>query len=80
MVTRDLKLLLKNEKGDQEGESGNEKDDMSPFNLVRGGSKKRINFLCTSVEGGDYVPNRCPSLMINAREGKEEFKPRMGKE
>ncbi len=52
---------------------------MSLFNLVRGGSKKRVNFLCTSVEGGDYVPTRCHSLMINAREGKEEFKPRRGR-
>ena len=60
-------------------ESGNEKDDLSLFNLVRGGSKKRVNFLCTSVEGGEYVPTRCASLMINAREGKEEFKPRRGR-
>jgi hypothetical protein len=60
-------------------ESGNEKDDLSLFNLVRGGSKKRVNFLCTSVEGGEYVPTRCASLMINAREGKDEFKPRRGR-
>ncbi len=66
MVARDLKLLMKNEKDHQEGESGNEKDDMSLFNLVRGGSKKRVNVLCTSVEGGDYVPTRCLSFMINA--------------
>ena len=36
MVARDLKLLMKNEKDlDQEGESGNEKDDLSLFNLPR---------------------------------------------
>ncbi len=43
--------MLKSEKDlDQEEESSNEKDDMSLFNLVRGGSKKRVNLLVTSAE------------------------------
>jgi hypothetical protein len=63
--------MLKSEKDlDQEEEPGHEKDDMSLFNLGRGGSKKRVNFLVTSAEGGqEYVPSRYSSLMINATEG-----------
>ncbi len=50
---------------------------MALFNLVRGGSKKRVNFLDTLAEGGkEYVPSRYTSMMINAKEGKEDFKPR----
>jgi hypothetical protein len=81
MVARDLKQMLKSEKDlDQEEESSNEKDDMSLFNLVREGSKKRVNFLVTSAEGGkEYVPCRYSTLMINAKEGKDGFKPRRGR-
>jgi hypothetical protein len=81
MVARDLKQMLKSEKDlNQEEESSNEKDDMSLFNLVRGGSKKRVNFLVTSAEEGkEYVPSRYSSLMINAKEGKDKFKPRRGR-
>ena len=35
--------------------------------------------MCTSVEGGEYVPTRCSSLMISEREGQEDFKPRRGR-
>ncbi len=67
MVARDLKQMLKSEKDlDQEEEPSHEKDDTSLFNLVRGGSKKRVNFLVTSAEGEqEYVPSRYSTLMIN---------------
>jgi hypothetical protein len=80
MVVKDLKAMM-NQGGAIKDESDNEKDDMSLFNLVRGGKdKKRVNFLITSAEGGrEYVPSRYSSLMINAKEGKEDFKPRRGR-
>ncbi len=50
IVARDLKQMFKSEKEhDQEDESSNEKDEMVLFNLVRGGNKKRVNFLLTSA-------------------------------
>ncbi len=80
MVMKDLKAMMDNG-GAVKEESDNEKDDMTLLNLVRGGKdKKRVNFLVTLAEGGrEYVPSRFTSLMINAKEGKEDFKPRRGR-
>jgi hypothetical protein len=80
MVMKDLKAMMEQGSSIKE-EPGDEKDDMSLFNLVRGGNdKKRVNFLMTSSEGGrEYVPSRYSSMMINAREGKESFVPRRGR-
>jgi hypothetical protein len=73
--------MFKSEKDlDHEEEPSHEKDDLSLFNLVRGGSKRQVNFLVTSAEGGRvYVPSRHPTLMINAAEENKEFKPRRGR-
>jgi hypothetical protein len=77
MVVKDLKAMM-DEGGAVKEESDN--DDMALFNLVRGGSKKQVNFLVTLAEGRkEYVPSRFISLMINASEGNEGFKPRRGR-
>ncbi len=50
---------------------------MTLFNLVRGESKKRVNFLVTVAEGGrEYVPTRVASMMIRAVGKNEKFKPK----
>ena len=73
MVMKDLKAMFKEEKEDVSEEKG----DLTLFNLVRGESKKRVNFLVTLAEGGkEYVPVRATSLMIKAVEGKEDYKPK----
>ena len=73
MVMKDLKEMFKGDKEDEE----DDKDDHTLFNLVRGESKKRVNFLVTLAEGGkEYVPVRASSMMIKAVEGKKDYKPR----
>jgi hypothetical protein len=75
MVMKDLKEMFRDNKGDEDDEKGN-----TLFNLVRGESKKRVNFLVTLAEGGmEYVPVRAPSMMIKAVEGKDDYKPRKRK-
>ncbi len=48
MVMKDLKEIFKGGKEDE----GDDKDDLTLFNLVRGERKKRVNFLVTLAEGG----------------------------
>ena len=68
MVIKDLKEMFKDE---------DDHKDVTLFNLVRGETKKRVNFLVTLAEGGmEYVPVRASSMMIRAVEGEENFKPK----
>jgi hypothetical protein len=76
MVMRDLNEMFKQEKEERD-DASDEKGDLTLFNLVRGESKKRVNFLVTLTEGGkEYVPTRVASMMIQAVGGKEKFKPK----
>ncbi len=64
MVIKDLKEMFNKEKEERD-DASDEKGDLILFNLVRGESKKRVNFLVTLAEGGKkYVPTRVASMMI----------------